>query len=111
MKSKANRGQKGSWDVRGGDDGSTTATVGALDTSDCLYDSEEERQRKGGIVLVSPGVAGSPPRNSYLPEMGRVLVGPPLTLSKFKRQMLKNKNTKQHLTYWNTETTVHVLNN
>ena len=88
MKSKTNRGQKGSWDVRGGDDGSTTATVGALDTSDCLYDSEEERQRKGGIVLVSPGVAGSPPRNSYLPEMGRVLVGPPLTLSEFKRQTI-----------------------
>merc|ERR550514_2085848 len=57
-----------------------------MDASDCLYDSEEERQRN--VILVSPGVAGSPPRNSYLPEMGRVLVGPPLTLSEFKRQTI-----------------------
>jgi programmed cell death protein 4 len=87
-KRNSDRGQKGSWDVKGGDDGSTTATVGPLDEGDATYDSDAERQSMKNVVLVSPGVSGSPPRNSYLPEMGRVLVGPPLTLTEFKRRTI-----------------------
>eukprot|EP00615_Pteridomonas_danica_P003059 CAMPEP_0114333566 /NCGR_PEP_ID=MMETSP0101-20121206/3840_1 /TAXON_ID=38822 ORGANISM="Pteridomonas danica, Strain PT" /NCGR_SAMPLE_ID=MMETSP0101 /ASSEMBLY_ACC=CAM_ASM_000211 /LENGTH=272 /DNA_ID=CAMNT_0001464627 /DNA_START=45 /DNA_END=860 /DNA_ORIENTATION=- len=89
-KGKSGGGPKGKFKNNLTDDGSSVL-VGpkpTLDQGDPLFDVEEDEN----YILVSGNdpVIGSPKRRNYDPEYRRMVVGPKLTLSEFKRRTITN---------------------